>query len=236
MGFVSARGLAAVDEFATVRAFFERNAEVQGEYRSGVCDFTFGNPHEMPLPGLVAALRKSVEPEREDWFAYKTSEAEPRTVVADALTRELGLTFEPEDVALTAGRLRGDRARLPPGDGRGRRGDHPGARLVLLRADAAHCRPRAGEGAAGAGTLRSRSRRHRRRDHPADTDGGGELAAQSYRADLSPRRTRGARRPARTGVGADRRADSGCSPTSPTGASGWTATASPAPPPSIPGP
>ena len=53
--------------------------------RPEACDFTFGNPHEMPLPGLVAALRRSVEPRREDWFAYKTSEAEPREVVAAAL-------------------------------------------------------------------------------------------------------------------------------------------------------
>ena len=102
MAHVSARGLAAAEEFATVGRFFEG---VQARTAGGgdFCDFTFGNPHEMPLPGLVAALRKSVEPEREDWFAYKASEAEPRAVIADALSRELGLGFEPEDVALTQG-------------------------------------------------------------------------------------------------------------------------------------
>ena len=102
MAHVSARGLAAAEEFATVGRFFEG---VQARTAGGgdFCDFTFGNPHEMPLPGLVAALRKSVEPEREDWFAYKASEAEPRAVIADALSRELGLGFEPEDVTLTQG-------------------------------------------------------------------------------------------------------------------------------------
>ena len=103
MGHLSKRGSVAADEFATVRAFFDHVAEARGEYLEGACDFTFGNPHEMPLPGLVAALRESIEPRNEDWFAYKTSEAEPRAVIAAALTREIGLAFEPEDVALTQG-------------------------------------------------------------------------------------------------------------------------------------
>ena len=102
MTYVSARALGAAEEFAKVGRFFE---EVRARTAGGgdFCDFTFGNPHEMPLPGLVAALRKSVEPEREDWFAYKASEAEPRAVIAEALGRELGLGFEPEDVTLTQG-------------------------------------------------------------------------------------------------------------------------------------
>ena len=67
------------------------------------CDFTFGNPHEMPLPGLVAALRGGVEPRREDWFAYKSSEPEPRATIATALSGEIGMRVEPEDVTLTQG-------------------------------------------------------------------------------------------------------------------------------------
>ena len=82
MGHLSARAVAAADECATVRAFFERVGQARGEYRPGICDFTFGNPHEMPLPGLVAALRRSVEPRSEDWFAYKANEPEPREVIA----------------------------------------------------------------------------------------------------------------------------------------------------------
>jgi aspartate aminotransferase len=57
----------------------------------------------MPLPGLVAARRRRVEPRSEDWFAYKANEPEPREVIAGALRGELGLDFEPEDVALTQG-------------------------------------------------------------------------------------------------------------------------------------
>jgi aspartate aminotransferase len=99
---ISARVRAAAGEFATVRAFFESLVARTAD-RPDACDFTFGNPHEMPLEGLVTALRGSIEPRREDWFAYKTSEAEPREVIAAALSRELGLAFAPEDVTLTQG-------------------------------------------------------------------------------------------------------------------------------------
>lgn len=102
MASVSDRTTAAARELATLRGFFETLfARTQG--RPEACDFTFGNPHEMPLPGLVAALRRSVEPLREDWFAYKMSEAEPAEVVAAALGAELGLDFAREDIALTKG-------------------------------------------------------------------------------------------------------------------------------------
>ncbi len=69
----------------------------------GIADFTFGNPQELPLPGLVDALQRHAVPGDKDWFAYKMSEPEPRAVVADVLRRRTGLAFEAEDVALTAG-------------------------------------------------------------------------------------------------------------------------------------
>jgi aspartate aminotransferase len=68
-----------------------------------VCDFTFGNPHEMPLEGLVAAIRARAIPHDKDWFAYKTSEEKPQAFLAKQVSRELGLAFEPADIALTAG-------------------------------------------------------------------------------------------------------------------------------------
>ncbi|WNM25880.1 aminotransferase class I/II-fold pyridoxal phosphate-dependent enzyme [Demequina capsici] len=69
----------------------------------GAVDLTFGNPHEMPLPGLVAALAAQVQPRSETWFAYKTSEEPARTAVAAGLSAELGTAFEPQDVAMTQG-------------------------------------------------------------------------------------------------------------------------------------
>jgi aspartate aminotransferase len=66
-------------------------------------DFTFGNPHELPLPGLSAAIKAQIDPRSVDWFAYKTSEREAQDAVASGLRRELGLPFQPEDIAMTQG-------------------------------------------------------------------------------------------------------------------------------------
>ena len=51
----------------------------------GVANFAVGNPQEMPLPGYVAALRRHLEPQGADWFAYKLSE--PKSQAAVARTR-----------------------------------------------------------------------------------------------------------------------------------------------------
>jgi aspartate aminotransferase len=66
-------------------------------------DFSFGNPHELPLPGLSAAIRAQVEPRSVDWFAYKTSERAAQEAVSAGLRTELGLPFEPDDIAMTQG-------------------------------------------------------------------------------------------------------------------------------------
>ena len=69
----------------------------------GIADFAFGNPQEMPLPGLVDALQRNAVPKDKDWFAYKFSEDEPRRVVADSLRRRTGIDYRPADIALTTG-------------------------------------------------------------------------------------------------------------------------------------
>lgn len=69
----------------------------------GIADFTFGNPQEMPLPGLVDALQRHAVPRDKDWFAYKFSEAEPRRVVAESLRQRTGIDYDPLDIALTTG-------------------------------------------------------------------------------------------------------------------------------------
>jgi aspartate aminotransferase len=68
-----------------------------------IADFTFGNPHEMALPGVVGSFRTWIEPGNPGWFAYKTSEPRSQEIVAASLERFLGLPFEPEDIALTTG-------------------------------------------------------------------------------------------------------------------------------------
>jgi aspartate/methionine/tyrosine aminotransferase len=89
--------------FAPVRDFYVSSSYAQHRTDPDTCDFTFGNPHEMPLGGLVSAIRERALPHDKNWFAYKTSEAESQALLAESVGRELGLSFEPADIALTAG-------------------------------------------------------------------------------------------------------------------------------------
>lgn len=103
MSPVSKRIRQADAAFAAVRDFYFTSLYGEKRLEPNICDFTFGNPHEMPLGGVVDAIRARAIPHDKNWFAYKTSEEEPRTYVAESLRGELGLAFEPEDVALTSG-------------------------------------------------------------------------------------------------------------------------------------
>jgi aspartate aminotransferase len=100
---VSSRIQAADRAFAAVKHFYFESRYGEARARPGISDFTFGNPQELPLPGLVAAIRERAIPHDKSWFAYKTSEAEPQAFLAERVGRELGLPFEPADIAITAG-------------------------------------------------------------------------------------------------------------------------------------
>ncbi|HET9217454.1 MAG TPA: aminotransferase class I/II-fold pyridoxal phosphate-dependent enzyme [Terriglobia bacterium] len=100
---ISSRIKAADAAFAEVRDFYTSSRYGERRLKPGISDFTFGNPHEMPLPGLVAAIRERAQPHDKNWFAYKTSETEPQAFLAEHVGRELGLPFEPADIALTTG-------------------------------------------------------------------------------------------------------------------------------------
>src|SRR5262247_438912 len=103
MSMVSKRVHLADAAFAAVRDFYMSSRYAEHRDDPDICDFTFGNPHEMPLGGLVSAIRERAVPHNKDWFAYKTSEAAPQAYLASCVSRELGLAFEPADIALTAG-------------------------------------------------------------------------------------------------------------------------------------
>ncbi len=99
----SSRMYAANAAFAPVKRFYSSSRYAERRLDPGICDFTFGNPHEPPLPGLVAAIRSHAIPHDKNWFAYKTSEEAPQAFVAARLGHELHLAFEPADIALTTG-------------------------------------------------------------------------------------------------------------------------------------
>ncbi|WP_062526172.1 aminotransferase class I/II-fold pyridoxal phosphate-dependent enzyme [Demequina rhizosphaerae] len=98
---LSARARAAEDDIGPVTRFLAGVGARADE--PGIADLTFGNPHEMPLPGLVGAIRAQVEPRSEAWFAYKTNEAPAQEAIAAGLRAELDLRFEAADIALTQG-------------------------------------------------------------------------------------------------------------------------------------
>jgi aspartate aminotransferase len=68
-----------------------------------ICDFTFGNPHDPTPAAFLEALRAHIGPLPPTAYAYTQSEPSARAVVAEALARESGLPFEPEDVLMTTG-------------------------------------------------------------------------------------------------------------------------------------
>jgi len=68
-----------------------------------VCDFAFGNPQEVAIPGYAAALVRHATPEDKDYYAYKRSEPDAQAVVAKRLAEWRDLPFEAADIALTPG-------------------------------------------------------------------------------------------------------------------------------------
>ena len=103
MPTISRRTERANSAFEAVTQFFFTSRYGLRRGDPAIADFTFGNPHEMPLEGLVAAIRQSALPQNKDWFAYKASEEEPQAFLARELSKELGLPIEPPDIAITAG-------------------------------------------------------------------------------------------------------------------------------------
>lgn len=68
-----------------------------------VCDFLVGNPEEPALPGYVEALQKWTVPQDRRWFAYGFGHPPAQEAAATALSSELSMTFDPEDILLTRG-------------------------------------------------------------------------------------------------------------------------------------
>src|SRR6185436_19247796 len=68
-----------------------------------ISDFVFGNPQEMPLDGLVEAIRRHAVPRNKDWFAYTVRHPGAAEVIASSLADRTGLAFEPDDIHLAPG-------------------------------------------------------------------------------------------------------------------------------------
>lgn len=99
---VSSRMLAVTEEMRTVMDYARKVLEGDG-LGPDACDFMFGNPQEMPLRGLVDALVRHTEPQDVHWFGYQKYNDLARETVARRLSEARGRSYEPADIAITAG-------------------------------------------------------------------------------------------------------------------------------------
>ncbi|HJV99980.1 MAG TPA: aminotransferase class I/II-fold pyridoxal phosphate-dependent enzyme [Arthrobacter sp.] len=101
---VSARAnqLASIPSFRRVEAYI-REYGSRGHGKAPGCDFTFGNPHQMPADRYVNTLRGALTPQNDQWFAYQTNGEAAREAAAESLQRLLEVPFRTEDIYLTTG-------------------------------------------------------------------------------------------------------------------------------------
>lgn len=98
-----ARAVASIPSLLTLQAFLRTSTHARRQHEPGICDFTLGNPHQMPQEAYVRALRDQLEPRNEQWFAYKSNGVEAQQAAAESLQRLLEMPFEPADIHLTTG-------------------------------------------------------------------------------------------------------------------------------------
>jgi aspartate aminotransferase len=94
--------LASIRSFQRVDAYIT-DASLRRKGQSDVCDFTFGNPHQMPPDRYVNTLRDALTPKNDQWFAYQTNGEAAREAAAESLQRLLDVPFRTEDIYLTTG-------------------------------------------------------------------------------------------------------------------------------------
>lgn len=103
-----------------IEDFIIRSSYARRSGEAGICDFVFGNPHDLPLAEFEEAIRRHSQAQAPDWFAYKMSEPESRAAVAESLESRYGISFHPADIAMTNGAFAGLavtlRAIAGPGD------------------------------------------------------------------------------------------------------------------------
>lgn len=94
--------LASIPSFRRVDAYLKASSS-RRKTQTGGCDFTFGNPHQMPAAHYVDTLRNALTPRNDQWFAYQTNGEAAREAAAESLQRLLDVPFRPEDIYLTTG-------------------------------------------------------------------------------------------------------------------------------------
>jgi aspartate aminotransferase len=97
-----ANRLASIPSFRRVDAYLKASSSRRNTLTGG-CDFTFGNPHQMPAVHYVDTLRDALTPRNDQWFAYQTNGEAAREAAAESLQLLLDVPFRPDDIYLTTG-------------------------------------------------------------------------------------------------------------------------------------
>ncbi|CAH0224122.1 Aspartate aminotransferase [Arthrobacter sp. Bi83] len=98
-----AKALASIPSLQRIQSFMGNSTYSRRQHVPGICDFTLGNPHQMPQDAYVDALRDALTPRNDQWFAYKANGEEARAAAAESLHRLLDVPFDPRDLYLTTG-------------------------------------------------------------------------------------------------------------------------------------
>lgn len=96
-----------IEELSTLLAFISDSEWSRSQGSKDICDFVFGNPHEPVLPGLTSAIQKFTPPQRNDWHAYQFRDPRACEIVATSLSRDTGVSFDPDHVTMTNGAFSG---------------------------------------------------------------------------------------------------------------------------------
>ena len=94
-------GLGRFAEFGTSQDLWEAIR------KPTACDFMFGNPHDMPLPGYVDALAKGIQPTGKDHYAYVMDHPIATAAIGAGLRDRFGIAFRDEDIHMTNGNFSG---------------------------------------------------------------------------------------------------------------------------------
>lgn len=104
---VSSRIPELLDAMSPIIHFFTESEWASRFGDPYICDFTIGNPHDMPLPDFVEALQHWSVPKDRYWYAYKMNEESSRKIVADSLLKWREVAYNTEDIFMTNGATAG---------------------------------------------------------------------------------------------------------------------------------
>ena len=93
--------LRALEQSLPFAAWYATSPHSGREAADGDVDLLFGNPHDMPIPAYVEALKRHAEPSSPAHFAYMFNHPDATAVAAAGLRRHTGLPWDPADFAMT---------------------------------------------------------------------------------------------------------------------------------------